>query len=271
MTISTEFSASGIMVWFLRLDAIPDKLWREFDDLLDASEHERAARFRLIRNARQYTAAHALKRLMLTASGGAELPRRWKFEAGQWGKPRVAGHPGPYFNLSHCEGLVACAVSWQVAVGVDVERVDRAIPVELSARYFTAAEQEQLRRLGAAERTVAFFRLWTAKEASSKALGLGLSLPLDALSFGLEPLRIVDAQSGFGATTSWRFEQRQVGEHHMATVAWQTPTEDMPVSAVDVEAAALLESGPGFRDSGSTAVKQPKASCRRFQRMTEFE
>jgi 4'-phosphopantetheinyl transferase len=241
-SIIAQHSVSGITVWLLFLDTIPDKLWRKIDNLLDASEHERAARFHFIRDARQYKAAHALKRLMLTASGGAELPRKWKFESGRWGKPRVTAHPGPHFNLSHCEGLVACAVSWEVDVGVDVERVDRDILVESSARYFSPTEQEQLRRLRAAERTIAFFRLWTAKEAASKALGLGLSLPLDALSFGLDPLRITNAQLGFGAPSSWRFDQRHVGEHHMATVAWRSVSDELPLSTVVVEAASLFES-----------------------------
>lgn len=42
--------------------------------------------------------------------------------SGQHGKPYLRDYPGIHFNISHCEGLVACAFS-DTETGVDVERI----------------------------------------------------------------------------------------------------------------------------------------------------
>ena len=72
------------------------------------------------------------------AAGGA--PRGWAFAAKPCGKPFVAGGRGPHFNLSHCGGLVVCAVSPDVPLGVDVERRDRTAPLDVAKGYFASAE-----------------------------------------------------------------------------------------------------------------------------------
>lgn len=73
------------------------------------------------------------------------------------GKPCFPQYPHIHFNLSHSRGAAVCALSG-APVGVDVE-VLRTPPRHLSAG------------LGTEE----FFRLWTAKEATAKLLGLGVS------------------------------------------------------------------------------------------------
>ncbi len=52
------------------------------------------------------------------------------------------------------------------------------------------AERAVLDRLDGDERRTAFLRLWTAKEAVLKAIGCGLTVPLDAVVVDLDPLRV---------------------------------------------------------------------------------
>src|SRR5215510_7678522 len=54
-------------VWWLPLDAVPDPAWRRWHALLDAEEAARAARFYFEADRRQFIAAHALARSMLSA------------------------------------------------------------------------------------------------------------------------------------------------------------------------------------------------------------
>ena len=81
------------------------------------------------------------------------------------GKPFFPSRPDICFNLSHSHGAAVCAIH-DKPVGVDVEKL-RPAPKRLAA--------------GMEEGT--FFRLWTAKEATVKRQGLGIS----ALMRPLEP------------------------------------------------------------------------------------
>jgi 4'-phosphopantetheinyl transferase len=84
-------------------------------------------------------------------------------EAG--GKPCFPDRPDICFNLSHSHGAAVCALH-HLPVGIDVERL-RTPP----------------KRLAGGMTDEAFFRLWTAKEATIKRQGLGLG----ALLRPLEP------------------------------------------------------------------------------------
>ncbi|MDG4757865.1 4'-phosphopantetheinyl transferase superfamily protein [Micromonospora sp. WMMD710] len=77
-------------------------------------------------------------------------------------------------SVSRCPGIVVVAVRLAGPVGVDVERIRPVPALALAGRWFAAAELTWLAGRPEAERGVDFLRLWTAKEAVGKALGLGL-------------------------------------------------------------------------------------------------
>jgi 4'-phosphopantetheinyl transferase len=93
-------------------------------ECLSADERARCARFERAGDRRDYAAAHVLLRRMLTAHGGRP-EREWAFVTGPHGKPMLppgmSDRAGLSFNLAHARGLVACAVAFDVEVGVDVE------------------------------------------------------------------------------------------------------------------------------------------------------
>jgi 4'-phosphopantetheinyl transferase len=226
-------AVDSIRIWTLALDGIPEPLWPWLAAILPAVESERAARFVFERHRRQYVAAHALTRLMLTAAtGGVAAPAAWTFEIGAHGKPQVSGEAGLQFNLSHCEGAVVCAVSDSVEIGVDIECVDRRVPLELAGTHFAACEAAWLRSLPAAQRPIGFLRLWTLKEAYIKATGLGLAQRLDDFAFAFEPLRLTFFNPALGDVGEWHFEQRVIGPgSHIMAAVWR----DMAVAPVEVE------------------------------------
>jgi 4'-phosphopantetheinyl transferase len=156
------------------------------------SDEERARRDRFVfdRDRRDFVAAHALVRRMLSRYGETE-PADWRFDTDAHGKPSVvpaqAGTPPLVFNLSHTHGLVACAVARATALGIDVERVDRmTLGPEIATRYFAAAEIRMLNAQAAERYAERFIELWTLKEAYIKAVGTGLAHPLDSFAFGFE-------------------------------------------------------------------------------------
>lgn len=158
-------------------------------ELLGPEERERHARFHFERHRREYLAAHALLRLTLSRYASVS-PRAWTFSVGPRGRPEVSGPGGApplRFNLSHTEGLVACAVTSGTDVGVDVEHVARRRDVLALARQVCAPDElHDLQARSDPERAGRFFDYWTLKEAYAKACGDGLSLPLQSVAYRLE-------------------------------------------------------------------------------------
>lgn len=202
-------------VWTLLLDD-PAMERGRLEALLCAEERARAARFHQEADRIRYVVARAALRLLL----GAELamdPAALSFAAGPHGKPtliRVPDSPdlGPSprvgFNVAHSGDRALIALSDGRDVGVDVERLapDRA-NMRIAKKSFSAREYAGLGGLRPANRVAGFFRIWTRKEAVVKALGGGLTLPLDAFDVSLEPGdqdALLDARAGLIEPSHWR-------------------------------------------------------------------
>ena len=156
---------------------------RDLERLLSPEERERGARFRFERDRRRAVVAWGLLRLTLGELVGRD-PGALRFVRNRYGKPHLPG--GPSFNLSHSGEHILVAVAEQGRVGVDVEVVRPLDDLEdLAVRTFAADEGRAVTARPAGERPAAFFRTWTLKEAFVKALGGGLSVPLDAFSVSL--------------------------------------------------------------------------------------
>lgn len=82
------------------------------------------------------------------------------------GKPFFKDYPDFHFNISHCEDLIAVAVS-ERPVGVDIE-ILRDVNLEIAGRFFSEKEI----RFSKMDRD--FLYVWTRKEALLKKTGEGL-------------------------------------------------------------------------------------------------
>jgi 4'-phosphopantetheinyl transferase len=229
-----------IEVWTVTLDKTHVPQWPLLGNVLGEDERARAARFVFDRHRRGYVAAHALKRLMLSAIGGMP-PQFWTFETTRVGKPRIGPMHGPSFNLSRSEGLVACAVSQDLEVGIDVEPVNRNAPFELARRHFTAEENRWINSLPQPERPLGFFRVWTLKEAYIKATGRGLAQPLHDFTFSFDPLRVSFHNRALGDSQMWHFEQWLIGREHLLALAWHAEVQDVSVTVREMHLEKLLD------------------------------
>ena len=119
----------------------------------------------------EHEAAYRLLSLALERELGLPMPEIAR-EPG--GKPCFPSRPDICFNLSHSHGAAVCAIH-DKPIGVDIEKL-RPAP----------------RRLAAGMGDEDFFRLWTAKEATVKRLGLGIA----ALRKPLAPDRRCQCLSG---------------------------------------------------------------------------
>lgn len=99
------------------------------------------------------------------------IERAPEFIFNEYGKPFLLSHPDIYFNLSHTENAVACAVS-NTIVGIDIETIKPFDP-ELAEYVLNSEELSNVTSLP--NPSVAFTILWTRKESLIKMLGTGLS------------------------------------------------------------------------------------------------
>lgn len=211
-----------VHIWFRPTDTLDEAASAAAASVLSDDELAQYRRFHFPRDARDYAAAHALLRHALSRYDG-RAPTDWLFEKTPAGQPllRDAGAARASFSLSHTHGMVACAVTKDAAVGVDVERVDREVDAaDIAARFFAPAEAAHLMQLDPEARRDHFFDLWTLKEALVKALGVGMAMSLRSLAFSIAPDRSVrlDAPEGID-TEMWRFGLFAPGTRHRMAVA----------------------------------------------------
>jgi 4'-phosphopantetheinyl transferase len=159
----------------------------------------------------------------------------WHIATTPKGKPYLRA---PYdqiaFSISHTSGLVAVCISDAKACGIDLESLDRVLPVEgLSARYLSQAEQAWLHAHQQADQQRAFLNVWTLKEAYLKALGLGISVPLNSLTFSWgESIRLECAEPSTQALDHWVFDQSVLPSGHLLAVAQEGPCSALEIIEV---------------------------------------
>lgn len=117
------------------------------------------------------------------------------------GRPLLAKPAGTklHLSLATSAGLVAVALAEQ-PVGIDVERVDPTEAPPLATLH--PAEAAALLGLPESVRPVAFARLWCAKEAYVKALGIGFRRAPESFAvtfLTLERFAVADAVLGSSA------------------------------------------------------------------------
>jgi 4'-phosphopantetheinyl transferase len=183
-----SLDADDVHVWLLSLRCTADLLERCARRLSD-DERARAERFHFERDRRRYVRARAALRAVL--GGYLEIdPRDLAFSYGRNGKPALGGRfaGALAFNVSHSEEAALIAVGARGDIGVDIEAVrgvaDRD---DLASRMFSARESAALRALAEEHRDAAFFACWTRKEAYVKAVGDGLTIPLDRFTVTFLP------------------------------------------------------------------------------------
>ena len=158
--------------------------------LLGDGERARCRSLLLEEDRVSFVAAHALLRTALSEVA-ARGPCEWRFATSSGGRPEIEApllRPRLRFSLSHTRGLVACAVTEERDVGLDVERVlPWAGSGGLAERCLSSSEKRAVAGLPPPEARSLFFGLWTLKEAYAKARGLGLRLSFDVASFHVAP------------------------------------------------------------------------------------
>ena len=225
---------SPVDIWWVSPDRLADpELEAQCRLLLPVAERESAQRFHFARDRRVGHAARALVRTVLSRYRPVD-PMDWRFRNNSYGRPEIAGPEvgAPiYFNLTHTDGFIACAVSRKPTVGIDAEDARNSrVPLEVADRFFSSSEVRDLRTLRRSAQRRRFFEIWTLKESYIKGRGMGLSLPLDGFSFHIDDagsvrIRIDRALRDDGRR--WQFALFRPTRRHVLACALRTGSDGL--------------------------------------------
>lgn len=139
-----------------------------YEGVLTEQECKKALKFLRIEDYRNYVARKYFIRKLLAVYLG-ESPQEITFQLSAQKKPYIEGIE---FNVSHSAEMAVVALS-KAPVGIDIEFVKADFSYHtLLVDCFDSKEQDAIHR--ANDQLLAFYTLWTRKEALLKASGDGL-------------------------------------------------------------------------------------------------
>lgn len=103
------------------------------------------------------------------------------FDKNEFGKPFLVNDSRIHFNISHSGEWVVCAVHY-LPVGIDIEKI-QPLDYQVAERFFSENEYLNLINKEGQAKLDYFYEIWTLKESYIKAVGKGLSIPLESFSF----------------------------------------------------------------------------------------
>jgi 4'-phosphopantetheinyl transferase len=216
-----------VHVWRISLDQ-PDEKLEQFRRTLEPHELERAGRFHFENHRRHFIVARGFLRSVVARYRDTQ-PEELRFIYGDYGKPALASGQDLRFNLSHSKEVALLGVTRNAELGVDVEHIRADFATEdIARRFFSRAEVEVFNALPVEEQVAAFFRCWTRKEAYIKAIGKGLSQPLDkfdvALAPGVPPALL---QAEDDDASRWALSDIDVGKGYAGALVVERPVAEV--------------------------------------------
>ncbi|NEW06732.1 4'-phosphopantetheinyl transferase superfamily protein [Paenibacillus sp. SYP-B3998] len=178
-------------------EAISKEEYEWFLSKCTKEKQEKLARFRYPQDAYRSLFGEMLIRAMISKHLSLHQDQI-KFELNAYGKPHLAGVDSFHFNVSHA-GKWVVAVWARVPIGIDVEEV-KSIDIRLAQRFFSKIEIDDLLAKSELDQYEYFYDLWTLKESYIKAVGKGLSIPLDSFSMRVlanGAISVISEEEGF--------------------------------------------------------------------------
>ena len=178
------FEKDHAHVWKASLDYSESKV-NLVIGFLSKDEVERANRFYFERDRMQFIMRRGILKQIIAKYLAIE-PKNLLFEYNRFGKPFLIGDSLKHdfrFNMSHSKNIALYCIGYQKDVGIDIEYIREDFEFQqIIDRFFSPRAPDFLQKLPTDKRREAFFRIWTRKEAVLKALGKGVSFPMQMVN-----------------------------------------------------------------------------------------
>ncbi|WP_052441453.1 4'-phosphopantetheinyl transferase family protein [Streptacidiphilus anmyonensis] len=137
------------------------------------------------------------------------------------GRPYLRGCDQIDISLSHTDELLLVGITRRGWIGVDAELSDRPmLSPGIERQVCTAYERAMLADVEEDDRNHEMVRLWTLKEAYSKAIGQGLRFRFNEFGFGPagRPLQVLRPDGSPGTGDEWVLDSCTIDGRY--TVSW---------------------------------------------------
>ncbi|MFB6819372.1 4'-phosphopantetheinyl transferase family protein [Streptomyces sp. NPDC056347] len=246
-TVRDELAERASVVMYARLeDWLPDwlpsdgaesalmpLLGRDWERYRGMSNEDVRARFLASRMLLKYAAGAVLE------ARPADIDLAYK----PGGRPYLRGCDQVDISLSHTADLLVVGVTRRGWIGVDAELESRRLRGSAVERQIcTPYEREVLDGLEEQWRNSALVRLWTLKEAYSKAIGQGLRFRFAEFGFspGAQRVQVLRPDGTPGSGDEWSFGTWHVADEYTVSVAlFDIGFGD----AADIAAQTMLDEG----------------------------
>jgi 4'-phosphopantetheinyl transferase len=179
--------AEVVHIWCASLRTTSQRL-NDLWNLLISDEKKQADKFISVQARENFIVSRGILRLLLSKYLEA-APEKLVFKQGEYGKPYVQPDMKQLplqFNISHSKDLALFAFTLHNQIGIDIEYIQKDFSCEeIAPQFFSKQENIILSALPKEQQREAFFTCWTRKEAFIKAIGEGLSFPLDKFDVDL--------------------------------------------------------------------------------------
>ncbi|MFE2164553.1 4'-phosphopantetheinyl transferase family protein [Streptomyces sp. NPDC059447] len=168
---------------------------------------------------------YAASRLLLKYAAAAVLrtdPVQLELTYGPTGRPYLRGFDQIDISLSHTGDLLLVGLTTRGLIGVDAERTDRPLYQGGMGRHMcTPYELITLAGLDEKDRNPSLVRLWTLKEAYSKAIGQGMNFRFTEFGFGPDgrPVQVQRPDGTVGTGTEWGFHTFVIDDEYCVSAA----------------------------------------------------
>ena len=218
--------------------------------VLSTEEQRRIESFLFRRHQNQRLMSRAMLRKALSDLTGFQ-PAGWQFRENMHGRPEIEAprRCRPLkFSVSHTDRLVACLLSWNRDVGIDVEPIQHvAALLSVARQHFADCETNSIRASPDDEQSRVFLELWTLKESYFKARGLGLSGKLSEIAFTIEHNAGYQISASIAPKLAddparWQFDLGRLSGHLIATTIERR--RQGPVEIIMRDATELMSRPP---------------------------
>lgn len=212
-----------IDLWLTKIGLSGEQI-NQYANLLSRDELERANSFHFEHHREAFCIGRGILRSILSRYLLVE-PKYIHLEYSAYGKPAVSGEAAGVldFNLAHSGEWVLYAISLPRRIGVDIEQVQAKEGwVQIAQSFFAPREIQTLLALPGERQLSAFYACWTRKEAFIKALGKGLSYPLDKFCVSVareDAPRLLAVQDESEAIDDWNLFDIPIDGKYQATLA----------------------------------------------------